>query len=120
MKIAVTSDGNTLDDEVTPRFGRCKYFVIVDSEDYSFNVIDNVQNLNASQGAGIQAGQTVINNGADAVLTGNCGPKAFRILSTAGMKICHGVSGTVREAVDAYKAGKLALADDANVEGHWV
>jgi predicted Fe-Mo cluster-binding NifX family protein len=119
MKIAVTSEGSTLEAAVDPRFGRCKYFIVVDTDTGAFEAVDNVQNLNAAQGAGIQSAETVVNQGAEAVLTGHCGPKAFRTLSTGEVKIYVGVEGTVREAVEAFKAGKLQASENADVEGHW-
>jgi predicted Fe-Mo cluster-binding NifX family protein len=80
---------------------------------------DNSQNLNAAQGAGIQAAATVSRLGATVLITGHCGPKAFRALMAAGIKIYTGATGTVSEAIAQFKAGKLSLADAADVEGHW-
>lgn len=119
MKIAVTSSGKTLEAAIDPRFGRCKYFIMVDTETGSCEAIDNAQNLQAAQGAGIQAAETVVNLGAEVVITGHCGPKAFRVLSAAEVGICVSAEGTVREAVEAYKNGKLTPALSADVEGHW-
>jgi predicted Fe-Mo cluster-binding NifX family protein len=119
MKIAVSSQGKTLNDAVDQRFGRAAGFVIVDTEDGSVTPIDNVQNLNAVQGAGIQAAKTVVDSGAEVVLTGHCGPKAFRALSAAQIKVCTGADGTVGEAVEKYKRGEFEVAGDADVEGHW-
>ena len=104
---------------VDPRFGRAKCFVVFDTETGEHETHDNEQNLNASQGAGIQAGRTVADAGAQAVLTGNCGPKAFRVLAEAGIKVYVGVTGTAREAVQAFQKGELTEATSANVEGHW-
>ena len=120
MKVAVTSQGTDLEAGVDPRFGRCRYFVLVDTETGDFRAVDNAQNLNAPSGAGIQAAQNVVNLGAEAVLTGHCGPKAFGALSAAGVKVYVGVEGTVREAVKALQAGELQVSAGADVEGHWV
>ena len=120
MKIAVTTAGTTLDDALESRFGRAPRFLIVDTADGSFESVDNIQNLNAAQGAGIQAAMTVVNAGAEAVITGHCGPKAFRVLSAAGIKIHNCAAATVGEALAQYSGGKLAEAKDADVEGHWV
>jgi predicted Fe-Mo cluster-binding NifX family protein len=119
MKIVLTSTGKTLADPLDLRFGRAKYFILVDVETGDLTVHDNTQNLNAAQGAGIQAGETVARLGAQAVVTGNVGPKAFRILEAAGIKVflCSAGSGT--EAVRKFKAGELKEASTANVEGHW-
>jgi predicted Fe-Mo cluster-binding NifX family protein len=80
---------------------------------------DNAQNLNALQGAGVQAGQAVARLGAEAVLTGHVGPKAFHALSAAGIAVCTGATGTVREAVEQFKAGQLQAAQKPDVAGHW-
>lgn len=120
MKVAVTSEGTTLDAAVDPRFGRAKYFILVDTDADAFEAVDNVQNLNAASGAGIQSAERVINKGAEAVVTGHCGPKAFRTLSTAEIKIYIGAKGTVKDAVESLKAGTLQPAENADVEGHWV
>ena len=119
MKIAVTSQGTDLNSQVDPRFGRAKNFIVFDSETNDFSVHDNAQNLNAAQGAGIQAGRTVIDLGVDAVITGNVGPKAFTTLQAGDVQVCTGASGTVKEAIDKFKAGELKGAEKANVEGHW-
>jgi predicted Fe-Mo cluster-binding NifX family protein len=119
MKIAVTSQGRDLNSQVDPRFGRAKAFIVIDTETDEFSVHDNTQNLNAVQGAGIQAGRTVADLGVAAVLTGNVGPKAFATLQAADIKIYPGASGTVKQAVERFKAGQLQVADGANVEGHW-
>ena len=120
MKIAVTSKGPTLDDEVDPRFGRAQVFLVVDTETGEFEAVDNKQNLEAAQGAGIQAGRIVAEHGAGVVITGHCGPNAFRTLSAAGVKVVIGADGTVKDAVEKFKSGELKPAEDADVEGHWV
>ncbi len=119
MKIIVTSPGTTLDSPVDPRFGRAKYFLLVDTDTMQTTAHDNIQNRNAPQGAGIQAAQTVYSLGAGAVVTGNLGPKAFRTLHAAGIAIYLGASGTAREAVEQFRSGRLQPAEAANVEGHW-
>lgn len=118
MKVAVTAQDGSLDAKVDPRFGRAKYFVIVDSDTMEFEVVDNKQNLQASAGAGVQSGQIVAKHGVEVVLTGNCGPKAFSTLAAGNVKVFTGLSGTVREAVDTYKSGKLKASGDANVDAH--
>ena len=119
MKIAITSQGTSLDSPVDPRFGRAKHFVLADTESGDFTSHDNAQNLNAPQGAGIQAAQAVARLGAEAVLTGHVGPKAFAVLKAANIIVYTGASGTVREAIDCLKSGKLQAAKTADVEGHW-
>ena len=119
MKIAVTSKGIDLDSEVDPRFGRAAYILVVDSETLSLEVLDNKENMNAFKGAGIQAAKMVSETGADVLLTGYCGPNAFKAMKAAKVGVANDATGTVREAVAAYKAGKMPLAEDANVEGQW-
>ena len=120
MKIAVTTEGNTLDSAIDKRFGRSKKFIVYNTETKEFVVKDNTQNLNAMQGAGIQTGQNVVETGAEAVITNNCGPKAFTVLSQAGVSVYNTDAETVQEALDMFKEGELKKADAANVGGHWV
>ena len=119
MKIAVSSRGPNLDSEVDPRFGRAQFIVVVDSETLAFETLDNNENLNAFKGAGIQAASAVSEKGAEVLLTGHCGPNAFKALQAAGVKVANDASGTVRDAVTAFKDGKLPFSDSPNVDGHW-
>jgi len=119
MKIAFTASGETLESPLDSRFGRAAKFIIYDLDQNTFEVIDNRQNLNAAQGAGIQSAQTVARAGVKAVVTGHCGPKAFRVLNAAGVKIFNASTATVSQALELYRAGKLTEASGADVEGHW-
>ena len=118
MKICVTASGNTLDALIDPRFGRCSYFVIVDSENMQFEVIQNMAS-GATVGAGIQAAQTIAGKGVKVLITGNVGPNAFQALSAAGIKIVTGASGTVREVVEKYKRAELSETGAPTVKGHF-
>jgi predicted Fe-Mo cluster-binding NifX family protein len=118
MKICVTATSNSLDAPVDPRFGRCPYFVIVDSKTMQFEAIPNIAS-SATGGAGIQAAQTIANKGAGVLITGNVGPNAFQALSAAGIKIVTGASGTVREVVEKYKKGELRETGAPTVGGHF-
>jgi predicted Fe-Mo cluster-binding NifX family protein len=120
MKIAVTSTGKDLSSDVDPRFGRAPYFIIVDPENMDWQVVENTQSLNLSQGAGIQAGKTIVETGATVLITGYCGPKAFKVLTKGGIRIITGVKGRVMDAVSQYKNDALEYSQEANVEGHWV
>jgi predicted Fe-Mo cluster-binding NifX family protein len=120
MKIAVSATGRDLSADVDPRFGRTEYFIVIDSETMAYEAIENTQNLDLPQGAGIQAGKTIVNSGATVLLTGNCGPKAFTVLNQAGVEVVVNVKGAVKEAVSAYLRGDLKPTNEANVEGHWV
>ena len=119
MKIAVTSTGTDLDSQVDPRFGRALYILIVDSETFDFEVLDNKENVNALKGAGIQAASMVNDKGAEVLLTGFCGPNAFKALKAAKIGVANDADGSVKDAVKAYLNGKLPLSDKANVEGQW-
>ncbi len=120
MKIAFTTSGNDLSSPLDSRFGRAPKFLIYDLEANIFEIVDNEQNLNAAQGAGIQSAQSIARLGTKALITGHCGPKAFRVLIAAGIKIYNTSAATVSEALNLYVAGKLAEATSADVEGHWV
>ena len=120
MKIAVTAQANELSSEIDVRFGRSKWLIVVDTGTGEFQAHDNVVNLNAAQGAGIQTGQNIANLGADVVITGNVGPNAFKTLNAAEVKIFLAQKQTVQEAIDSFKAGNLKEVDQANVEGHWI
>jgi len=120
MKLAVTSTGKELDANLDPRFGRATYFIIVEPETMAFEVVENNQNLNLSQGAGIQAGKTIADHQVDALITGHCGPKAFKVLQNAGIKIMTGAGGKVIDAIEQFNNGELEISAEADVEGHWV
>jgi predicted Fe-Mo cluster-binding NifX family protein len=119
MKIAVTTTGPDMTAAVDPRFGRARHFMVVDTETGASEVHDNSQNLNAPQGAGIQAGETVARLGVKAVISGNVGPKAFRVLQTAGIEVYVCGEATAAEAVRRFTAGELQRAEAASVETHW-
>ncbi len=106
MKIAVSSNGNDLNAQVSPVFGRCPYYLFVDTESMEFEAVANPA-ISAPGGAGIQAAQFVANQGAKAVLTGNVGPNAFNVLQAAGVQVFTVAGGTVKEAVEAHKEGRL-------------
>ena len=119
MIIAFTLDGEDINGAVDPRFGRAKKFLLYDTEQKKTQIVDNRQVLDAAQGAGIQAAQNLINHKVKALITGNIGPKAFKVLSAAGIKVYQSHQTAVKEALDSYLQGKLTEFSDANVEGHW-
>ena len=118
MRIAISATSATLDAEVDPRFGRCQYFIIVDPETMQFEAMENSSAM-AAGGAGISAAQMVADKGVKAVLTGNCGPNAYQVLSAAGIQVITGVSGKVKDAVQGYKEGKFHAGSQANVPDHF-
>ncbi len=117
MKICVTATAGDLNAQVDPRFGRSQYFVIVDSDTMEFEAMAN-EAMNAPGGAGIQAAQAMVNKGVNVVVSGNMGPNAFQVLSTAGVKVATGAYGTVKEAVEMYKGGKLSETGTSTVVAH--
>ena len=118
MKIAISAKGTDLDSAVDPHFGRGAYLLIVDTDSLDIEAIDNSENVKSFRGAGIQAATTIYEKGAQALLTGFCGPNAFKTCQAAGVKVINDVSGTVIDAVQNYKAGKLIISDAPNTEGH--
>jgi predicted Fe-Mo cluster-binding NifX family protein/ferredoxin len=118
MKIAVTSTGPTLDDDVEARFGRCQYFLIVDIETMQTEAIEN-PNIALGGGAGIQSAQLMSEKGVTAVLTGNCGPNAFNVFGQAGVQVIVGVTGPVRKAVEQFKANGFSSTSGPNVASHF-
>ena len=118
MKIAVSSTAPDLDAQVDPRFGRCQYFVIADSDTMEFEGVENT-NMMAGGGAGIATAQMIANKGAQVVLTGNCGPNAHQTLSAAGIQVITGASGTVRDALDGFRTGKFEATTQPNVDAHF-
>jgi len=118
VKMCVSATGNNLDAQIDPRFGRCAYLVIVDSETMQFEAIPNMS-ASATGGAGIQAAQTIANKGAKVIITGNVGPNAFGALSAAGIEIATLSTGTVKDAIDKYSRGELGKASAPTVGSHF-
>jgi predicted Fe-Mo cluster-binding NifX family protein len=119
MRIAVTSKGRDLDSSIDSRFGRAKYILILDESGTVLEAVDNSQNINAMRGAGIQAAKALADRKVDVLVTGYCGPNAFRALSAAGIKIVVEQSGSVRAALDGLNRNEAEFADQPNVEAHW-
>lgn len=117
MKLCISSKGSSLDSDVDPRFGRCHSFLFVDTESMGCHELSNAS-IAASSGAGIQAAQRIARMGAEIVITGNIGPNAFETLKAANIVVITGFSGTIREAVDAYKKGELTESSQASVGSH--
>lgn len=106
MKICITSQGDNLDAQIDPRFGRCQYFLIVDTETQEFEAVEN-PGISTMGGAGVQSGQFVASKNVKAVLTGNVGPNAFQTLQAAGVDVITGVSGRIKETIEKYKKGEI-------------
>jgi predicted Fe-Mo cluster-binding NifX family protein len=114
MKICVTSEGDNLGSKVDPRFGRCQYFIIVNTDTMQFEAIKN-PNIESSGGAGIQSAQLIASKQVKGVLTGNVGPNAFQTLQASGVDIFTGVSGTVKDAVEKHKKGEFKQTQNPSV-----
>jgi len=117
MRIVVTSSGTDLGVPASPIFGRCPTYIFVDTETMGFEALENPA-IAAGGGAGIQAAQFVIERGAQAVVTGNVGPNAFQVFRSANVPVFLFDGGTVRQAVAAYREGKLAQATGATASQH--
>jgi len=117
MKVAISSSGRGLDSIFNPRFGRCEYFVIIDTDDMRFEVFEN-ESRALGGGAGIQSAQFITSKGAKAVITGNCGPNAVRTLAEAGVELYLTNSGTIKEALEKFKSGELTATTDTSVPDH--
>jgi len=120
MKIAFTSSGKELDSMLDLRFGRAAKFLIYDTETENIEIVSNTQNYNAVQGAGIQSAQNVAETGAEILITGHSGPKAFIVLKAAHIKVYNCPKMSIKNALEQLKQNKLEEAKDADVEGHWI
>jgi len=119
MKICITARGETLDSMLDERFGRAEKFIIYETETGEFEAVDNAQNLQAMQGAGVQSAQKVIASGVKILITGHCGPKAYITLKAGGVKVYTGAKDTVKKAIDDYLKGELKEIIAPDVESHW-
>jgi len=117
MKVAVSAAAPSLDAPVDPRFGRCACFVVVETDTWGFEAVENA-NRDRGGGAGIQAAQLVARTGATAVLTGSCGPNAHRALGAARVGVVVGCSGSVSEAIRRFMSGQLPYASGPNAATH--
>ena len=118
MKVAISSSGRTLQSNVDSRFGRCPYFLIYDTDSGDIKAIEN-QSRQAMGGAGIQAAQMVSDKKVEAVITGNIGPNAFKVLSSASINVFSGVTGTVEEAIEKIKSGQLKTTSAPDAPSHF-
>ena len=114
MKLAIPAKCPGLAARVSPRFGRCEYLVIVDSDKLESESIKN-PNVGAMNTAGVESSQMLADRKVQVVLTDNVGPNAFQALSNAGIQIMTGVTGTVREAIRQFNSGQLQPASEATV-----
>jgi predicted Fe-Mo cluster-binding NifX family protein len=119
MKLALTVQGPDANAPMDERFGRARYFHLVDTETGAATTIENADGVNAAQGAGIQAGQILARNGVQVVLTGHVGPKAWNVLQAAGIRVFCVNGGNVEQALASYRAGQLQELKQFDTRGHW-
>jgi len=103
-RVAVTAVAPSLDADVDPRFGRCRYFIIVETKGDKFEVVENADPEPGQ--AGKQAVQLIAAKGVRVLLTGQCGPGASAALAAAGIRVVPGCSGTVRSAIAKFRSGQ--------------
>ncbi len=118
MKIGISAMEASLDADMDPRFGRCRYFIIVDPESMQFEAIEN-SSATAPGGAGIATAQMVASKGVEAVLTGNCGPNAHQVLLAAGIKVMTGASGKVQDVIKSFNSGHFEASSQPTVAPHF-
>ena len=119
MKIGISAAGNRPDSPVDARFGRAGCFQVFDTDSGTYEVIDNSTGRDSTQGAGVHAGELVAGLGVSVMITGHCGPKAFRVLDGAGIRVMLCGGGTVEQAIRMYMEGGLEEAAGPDVKGHW-
>jgi len=116
MKVAVSAAGKNLESIIDERFGRCRYFIILETDDMSYEVIENT-NADLSTSAGIQSASLVASKGVEAVITGNCGPKAMQVFATTTIEVIIGQHGMIKDVVEKFKRGDLSPSTRGNVPG---
>jgi predicted DNA-binding protein (UPF0251 family)/predicted Fe-Mo cluster-binding NifX family protein len=121
MKIVVCAQTNSPQALLDSRFGRTAFWAVYDDQTKQYEFIANHQNLQAAQGAGIQAAQAVLDAEGGVLIACNVGPKAMAVLQAGGVQVFQAPSGmNVEQAIAAYQAGQLQQIQSANVEGHWM
>ncbi len=119
-KIAISSEGPDLDAMLDPRFGRAAGFIVVDPNTLEFNYVENGAGQAKAQGAGIQAAEIVAGAGAEVVMSGHVGPKAFRALEAVGIKVVQNMENkTIRQALEAYVSGSVSFSQHSNGKGRF-
>ena len=116
MKIAISAAGKNLESTIDERFGRCRHFIILETDDMSFEVIENT-NADLSTSAGIQSASLVASKGVEAVITGNCGPKAMQVFAATTIEVIIGQHGVIKDVVKKFKRGELNPSTRGNVPG---
>jgi predicted Fe-Mo cluster-binding NifX family protein len=115
MKIGISSAGKEMSSLIDQRFGRCDYFIIVQTDDNSFEVFEN-EYKSLGGGAGIQAATFLQSKDVKAILTGNCGPNAMNIFSEANIRVVTGQAGIIKEVIEQFKQDKLTAPADSTAK----
>ena len=107
MRIGVSATGRDLDARVDDRFGRCPWFLVIESDSLEFDAVEN-RHAEEGMGAGMGAAKDLIDARIDVVISGQVGPKAYEVLNAGNIDIFL-VSGnvTVKEALESLKRGEL-------------
>ena len=116
MKVAISAAGKDLESTIDERFGRCRHFIILETGDMSYEVIENTD-ADLSTSAGIQSASLVAAKGVEAVITGNCGPKAMQVFAATTIKVIIGQHGMIKDVVEKFKRGELNPSTRGNVPG---
>jgi predicted Fe-Mo cluster-binding NifX family protein len=120
LKIAVSANAKDMDALIDPHFGRCAYFMIVNLDDWTFEVFEN-ENIMLGEEAGIKAAEFVASKGADVVISGNVGPNALQTLLASGVEVIIAQTGTVKDSLEDYKNGNLKSTHKADVScQYWI
>lgn len=119
MIVAVPTSGKDLGSSVDTRFGRAVGFILYDTETGRHRHLENRLDELALEGAGVQAARNLLREKVEAVITGHCGPKAFKLFSDAGVGIYSGISGPISDALESFTAGKLKALESPDVKDHW-
>lgn len=110
MKICVTSNGNSIESNLDPRFGRAAYFIIADNKTMEYEAIENAVAV-SSGGAGITSGQLMVDKDVEVVVTGNVGPNAANVLRAANIRIYRGINASIKENIEKLMKGLLEKID---------
>ena len=107
MRVGVSATGRDLNARVDDRFGRCPWFLVVDTDSLEFDAVEN-RHAEEGMGAGMGAAKDLIDAHVDAVISGQVGPKAYEVLKAVNIDIFL-VSGgiTVKDALEKLKKGEL-------------
>ena len=119
MKVAISSTGETFQHQLDPRFGRAAGFIVFDTETGHSEYIDNLGNQQASKGAGIHAAQNVVRAGAEAIISGHIGPKAYAALESGNVKVFQSEVKNIQDVIEDFRQGHLTQVDSPDRPGHW-